>query len=110
MPTVQKSTKKRPALSQGGPKPKKAHVSKQVTSKHGVESVKKRRQPVTLPVEDINEEDSDEESGVVESGEENAEDDPVEDEMDVDSGLSKDTNGPLLCALAVLIILICSMN
>ena len=110
MPAIQKSTKKRPAPSQGGPKPKKAHISKQATSKHGVESVKRRRQPVTLPVEDIQEEDSDAESGVVESGEEDAEDDPVQDKMDVDTGLSKDANGPLLRALAAFIVLICAMN
>ncbi|KAH0828555.1 armadillo-type protein [Lanmaoa asiatica] len=92
MPTVQKSTKKRPASSQDGPKAKKAHISKQATSKDGDETVKKRRQPVTLPVKEIDEEDSDAEFGDLESGEENAEESLAKDEMDVDNGLSRDPN------------------
>ena len=110
MPIVQKSAKKRPAPSQDGPKFKKAHISKQATSKHSDESIKKRRQPVTLPVEEIEEEDSDEEFGDVESGEGNAEESPANDEMHVDSGLSKDPNGSPLGALAVLISLMRRMN
>lgn len=105
MPTVQKSTKKRPAPSQNGPRAKKAHISKQPTSKHRDDSVKKRRLPVTLPVNEINEDDSDEDSGDVESAEKSGEepDSPGKDEMEVDSGLSKDANGPSLSALACLI-------
>lgn len=110
MPAVQKSTKKRPGSSQGGPKAKKAHISKEATSKRIDESVKKRRQPVTLPVKEIDEDDSDEEFGDVESGVENAEESPAKDEMDVDSGPSKDANGSPLGALAVLVILMLSMN
>jgi pumilio family protein 6 len=110
MPAVQKSTNKRPAPSQDGPKRKKALISKPATSKHIDESVKKRRQPVTLPVKEIKEDDSDEEFSDVESGEENAEEGPAKDEMDVDSGLSKDANGSHLGALAVLIILMHGMN
>ena len=106
MPAVQK---KRPASFQDGRKAKKAHISKQTTSKHGDESVKKRRQPVTLPVKEINEEDSDEEFDDVESGD-STEESPVKDEMDVDYGSSKDANGPLLGALTILVILMCSMN
>lgn len=110
MPPVQKSTKKRLASSQDGPKAKKTHIAKQTISKHRDETVKKRRQPVTLPVKEINEEDSDQESGDVDSGEENAEQSPVNDEMDVDNELSKDTtNGPPLGALTVLIILMHSI-
>ncbi|KAJ7856725.1 armadillo-type protein [Mycena olivaceomarginata] len=40
--------KKRPAASQGGPKPKKAHVDKAATK-----SDKKRSRPVTLPARDV---------------------------------------------------------
>lgn len=105
MPAVQK---KRPASFQDGRKAKKARISKQ-TTKHGDESVKKRRQPVTLPVKEINEEDSDEEFDDVESGD-STEESPVKDEMDVDYGSSKDANGPLLGALTILVILMCSMN
>ncbi|KAF8128340.1 armadillo-type protein, partial [Boletus edulis] len=89
MPAVQRSAKKRPAPSQGGPKAKKAHISKQATSRHGNESVKKRRQPVTHPVDELKEQDSDEES---EDADESADERSAKDEMDVDNGLSKDPN------------------
>ncbi|KAF8443677.1 armadillo-type protein [Boletus edulis BED1] len=89
MPVVQRSAKKRPAPSQGGPKAKKAHISKQATSRHGNESVKKRRQPVTHPVDELKEQDSDEES---EDADESADERSAKDEMDVDNGLSKDPN------------------
>ncbi|KAG8221634.1 armadillo-type protein [Butyriboletus roseoflavus] len=94
MPAVQKITRKRPAPSQDGPTAKKGRILKQATSKHGDESVKKRKQPVTQPVKEINEEDVDEESDEAESGEENTEETPDKDEMEVDDGLSKDTYGP----------------
>ncbi|KAJ7139088.1 puf family RNA-binding protein [Mycena epipterygia] len=47
MAATQKSTKKRPAVTQGGPKPKKAHVEKPGKSD------KKRSRPVTLPARDV---------------------------------------------------------
>lgn len=105
MPAVQKTTKKRLAPSQDGPTAKKGRVSKQATSKLDDESVKKRKQPVTLPVTEIDEEDFDEESGDVESGEENA-----ASPMDVDNEPSKDTNGSFLGTFPVLITLMRSIN
>ncbi|KAF7368915.1 ARM repeat-containing protein [Mycena venus] len=52
-----KSTKKRPAVSQGGPKPKKVHVDKTAPK-----SDKKRSRPVTLPAREVRDaSDSDEE-------------------------------------------------
>jgi pumilio family protein 6 len=47
MVAASKSTKKRPAVSQGGPKPKKVHVEKPAKSD------KKRSRPVTLPARDV---------------------------------------------------------
>ncbi|KAJ7720293.1 armadillo-type protein [Mycena maculata] len=48
MAATQKSTKKRPAASQGGPKPKKVHVEKPAKSDN-----KKRSRPVTLPAREV---------------------------------------------------------
>ena len=105
MPAIQKITKKRPAPSQDGQKGKKARISTHAASKHGDESVKKRRQPVTLPIKEINEHDSDDEFGDEESGEENGEESPAGDEMDIDNGPSKDPNGLPLRALALVILI-----
>jgi pumilio homology domain family member 6 len=44
---TQKSSKKRPAPAQGGPKPKKLHVESGSLKAH----VKKRSRPVTLPLD-----------------------------------------------------------
>lgn len=65
------STKKRPAASQGGPKPKKVHVDKAAKS-----SDKKRSRPVTLPTRDVSDAtDSDED---------------LEDVEDVDEEIGQD--------------------
>jgi pumilio family protein 6 len=95
MPTLQKNAKKRPAPSQGGPKTKKPHVSKQTISKSSDENVKKRRHPVTLPVKEASDDGSeeDDEGDDVEGGEEIEVDAPEENEMAVDSALPKDPNG-----------------
>lgn len=97
MPVAQRNTRKRLPSSQGGPKAKKAHISKQATSKRSDDSVKKRRHPVTLSVKEMQEEDSDED--VLESADE--EENLAVDEMDMDSPLSKDANGPPFGALAL---------
>ncbi|KAJ7773430.1 armadillo-type protein [Mycena metata] len=63
MAAAQKSTKKRPAVSQGGPKPKKAHVEKPAKShaeKPAGKSDKKRSRPVTLPTREGEEDVEDE--------------------------------------------------
>ena len=102
MPAVRKTTKKRPAQSQDGQKAKRARISKRMPSKRSDETLKKRRQPVTLPVNEINERDSDEEDEAfedVESGDEDVKESFAKDGMDVDDGLSKDPNGPLFPAL-----------
>ncbi|KAF9218484.1 ARM repeat-containing protein [Gyrodon lividus] len=97
MPALQKNTKKRPASSQGGPKAKKPHISKQTTLKNNDENVKKRRHPVTLPVKEVSNEgseleDEDEDEDGEEGGEDIETDAPVGDEMVVDSALPKDPN------------------
>ncbi|KAG9311279.1 armadillo-type protein [Chiua virens] len=93
MPAVQKNAKKRPTSSQDGPKAKRPHISKQATAKHGDDDVKKRRQPVTLPIKEVNEEDSDDESGDIASGEDDDEVNSEKDEMAVEDGVPKDPNG-----------------
>lgn len=50
-----KAPRKRPASVQAGPKPKKAHVEK--SAKPSVEKGKRRSQPITMPIQEI--EDSD---------------------------------------------------
>ncbi|KIJ15752.1 hypothetical protein PAXINDRAFT_114116 [Paxillus involutus ATCC 200175] len=94
MPTLQKNAKKRPAPSQGGPKAKKPHVSKQTISKSSDENVKKRRHPVTLPVKEASDDGSeeDDEGDDVEGGDEIEVDAPEENEMAMDSALPKDPN------------------
>ncbi|KAJ7198843.1 armadillo-type protein [Mycena pura] len=77
MAAAPKPTKKRLATSQGGPKPKKAHVDK--SSKSAKPSDKKRSRPVTVPVKDDSESDSeveDIEDEADDGGEEN--DSPME--------------------------------
>lgn len=103
MPAIQKTTKKRSALSQDGPKGKRVRISKQTAFKHGDETLKKRRQPVTLPIKEIAEDESDDEFGDEESGEDDAEENPAEDEMDADDDApSTVPNGTLLRSFAVL--------
>ena len=87
-----KTTKKRSAASQAGPKPKKIHLDKSEKSVVDNESKKvKRGRPVTLPRRDEHESSSDE-------GEES---DSLDDEQDmqVDSPPVKDPNGPLFSFL-----------
>ncbi|KAJ7661236.1 puf family RNA-binding protein [Mycena rosella] len=77
MAAAQKSTKKRPAVSQGGPKPKKAHVEKPAKSD------KKRSRPVTLPAREVHSaSDSEAEPEDIEAIE--AEADDVDEAMEQD--------------------------
>lgn len=59
---------------------------------------------MTLPINEINEQDFEDEFDDAESGEDNAEESPAGDEMAVDNGPPKDTNGTLLRTLAALVI------
>ncbi|KAI6121177.1 armadillo-type protein [Pisolithus sp. B1] len=72
MPTVQRSTKKRPSASQAGPAAKKVRVT---PTNAREEVVKKRKQPITLSVRESDDESSDE-----------GDEDELEDEEDVGSG------------------------
>ncbi|KAF7377819.1 PUM-HD domain-containing protein [Mycena sanguinolenta] len=54
------ASKKRPAASQGGPKPKKVHVDKSAVA---TKADRKRSRPVTLPAKDSDATDSDEDLG-----------------------------------------------
>ncbi|KAJ7471227.1 armadillo-type protein [Mycena galericulata] len=75
MAAAHKSVKKRPAVSQGGPKPKKAHVEKPAKS-----DSKKRSRPVTLPARDVQSASDSE----VEDNDIEAEADDVDEEMEQD--------------------------
>ncbi|KAJ7148678.1 armadillo-type protein [Mycena crocata] len=89
MAAAQKSTKKRPAVSQGGPKPKKVHVDK------SAKSDKKRSRPVTLPARDV-QSASDSEAEDVE-GEGNDLDEEMDEEespMEVDDDAPKMQKDP----------------
>ncbi|KIM72847.1 hypothetical protein PILCRDRAFT_829556 [Piloderma croceum F 1598] len=84
MAATQKSSKKRPATTQSGPTPKKAHLTKPAKGKETVAD-KKRSRPVTLAVQDENY-DSEEDFEGFDGGEDDMGLD-VEvraDEMDVD--------------------------
>ncbi|KAH7890344.1 armadillo-type protein [Phlebopus sp. FC_14] len=93
MPALQKTSKKRPAPNQDGPRAKKLHIAKQTLSKSSDENVKKRRQPVTLPAKEESDDDSEEED---EGGDIDVEDVPedslAQDDMNVDSAVLKDPN------------------
>ncbi|KAJ6475719.1 armadillo-type protein [Mycena vitilis] len=85
MAAAPKSTKKRQAVSQGGPKPKKAHVEK--SSK----SDKKRSRPVTLPARDVpspDDSDAEEEDLEVEA------DDAMDEEVEQDEYAMDVTDAP----------------
>ena len=91
MSTLQKKSRKRLPASQGGPAAKKGRIA---PAKSRDDTVKKRRHPVTLPVEAENDEESDEidEEGAVQS-EAEVEEIPFEkDEMVIDHP-QKDPNG-----------------
>ncbi|KAJ7158057.1 armadillo-type protein [Mycena filopes] len=90
MAAAQKSTKKRPATSQGGPKPKKAHVEKPAKShaeKPAGKSDKKRSRPVTLPTREVESAESDleEEEAVEDEGLDAMEEDLEQDEFAMDT-------------------------
>ena len=88
MATAQKVSKKRPAPTQAGPTPKKAHLTKSA-SKQQVKTTadKKRSRPVTLPIQEDNGSASESEEAFddLEGGEDNLELDEVleRDEMDM---------------------------
>ncbi|KAH7923040.1 ARM repeat-containing protein [Leucogyrophana mollusca] len=98
MPALQKSSNKRPAPSQGGPKSKKPHIAKPPASKaksDGPDGNKKRSRPVTLPMkEDSDSEDDEEDSDDLEDVVDAEESQKVDggDEMIVDSIQPKDPN------------------
>lgn len=101
MAASQKSSKKRPASSQVGPTPKKAHLAKPTKGKEPAE--KKRSRPVTLPIqaEDSASEDAFEElEGDLDDLV--SEEEVQGDEMDVDlsNAPPKDPNGLLLSFLS----------
>lgn len=83
-----KPTKKRLATSQGGPKPKKAHVDK--SSKSAKPSDKKRSRPVTVPVKDESESDSE-----VEDIEDEAAEDEADGGEENDSPMETDDPPPI---------------
>lgn len=96
MATTQKLSKKRPATTQSGPTPKKAHLTKPAKGKQTVAD-KKRSRPVTLAVQDENYNSEEEDfQGFDESGDDMRLDVEVRaNEMDVDSSNvpPKDPNG-----------------
>jgi len=96
MAATQKSSKKRPATTQSGPTPKKAHLTKPAK---GTETIadKKRSRPVTLAVQDENYDSEEDDFEGFYEGEDNMglNVDVGVDEMDVDSSNTppKDPNG-----------------
>ncbi|KAJ6551671.1 puf family RNA-binding protein [Mycena capillaripes] len=82
MVAAQKSTKKRPAASQGGPKPKKVHVEK------AAKSDKKRSRPVTLPAREVQSASDSEAEDVEEEA------DAMDDEMEQDEFPIEGTEAP----------------
>lgn len=106
MAAAQKSNKKRPATSQSGPTPKKAHLEK-------AKSEKKRSRPITLPVrEAASASDSEGDQDDLDVGAEDDwvdEDDAAGDAMDEDTPAApisnlppKDPNGtPSMCIITV---------
>lgn len=94
MPGLQSASKKRPAVSQGGPKSKKQHSENPSSTKLEEGKIQKRSRPVTqpIPVSGLSDEDEDEDEDNFE--EEEVEDQEiVPDEMIVDGASSKDPNG-----------------
>ena len=94
MAATQKSSKKRPASTQAGPTPKKAHLAKPAKGKESA-SEKKRSRPVTLQVQDESSEDEDDFGDFGGAEDETILDEEVAgDEMDVhSSNAPKDPNG-----------------
>lgn len=111
MPASTKTSQKRPAPSQAGPKAKKAHIEKNgyITP---ADKGKKRSQPVTAPLKDdisgSSEEEGEDEPQEFQ-GEEDGDDELVEDESEeqITSAISRDPNGTFsrLCRLALIHIL-----
>jgi len=95
MPGLQNGSKKRPAVSQGGPKSKKQHSDSR--SKFEDEKLQKRSRPVTQPIQggglsDDEDEDNEDDENFGDEGEAvNQEIDT--DKMIVDTAASKDPNG-----------------
>ncbi|KAI6000909.1 armadillo-type protein [Pisolithus albus] len=94
MTTVQRSTKKRPSASQAGPTAKKVRVTPTIARE---EVVKRRKQPVTLPVresdgESSDEGDEDQLEDVAELEDEGADAGSQPAEMSVDAAGQKDSN------------------
>jgi hypothetical protein len=98
MPGLQNASRKRPAVSQGGPKLKKQHSENPSSTKFEEGKVQKRSRPVTqpIPANGLSDEDEDEDEDEDNFEEEEAEDQEiVSDEMIVDDAISKDPNGML---------------
>lgn len=95
MPGLQSGSKKRPAVSQGGPKSKKLHSEKPPLAKLEKEKIQKRSRPVTQPVPEsgLSDDDEDEGGDGMTFGDEAGDQDIVVDEMIVDNAPSKDPNG-----------------
>jgi len=91
MPGLQSVSKKRPAVSQGGPKSKKRH-SEKPSAKFEEEKLQKRSRPVTQPMqESMLSDDGDD------GDEDNFDEEPGDQEIDagdmiVDDAPSKDPN------------------
>ncbi|KAJ8592557.1 ARM repeat-containing protein [Rhizopogon salebrosus TDB-379] len=94
MPGLQSGSRKRPAVSQGGPKSKKLHSEKPPLAKLEKEKIQKRSRPVTQPVPESGLSDDDEDEGEdgMTFGDEAGDQDIVADEMIVDNAPSKDPN------------------
>lgn len=94
MPGLQSVSKKRPAVSQGGPKSKKHQSENSSLTKFEEGKVQKRSRPVTqpiIPASGLSDEDEDEDEDNFEE-EEPEDQEIVPDEMIVDGASSKDPN------------------
>ncbi|KAG2138425.1 armadillo-type protein [Suillus bovinus] len=94
MPGLQNASKKRPAVSQGGPKSKKQHSENPSLTKFEEGKAQKRSRPVTQPIisaSGLSDEDEDEDEENFEE-EELEDQEIVPDEMIVDGAFSKDPN------------------
>ncbi|KAJ6535952.1 armadillo-type protein [Mycena vulgaris] len=88
MAAAQKSTKKRPAVSQGGPKPKKAHVEKPAKSD------KKRSRPVTLPAREVHSASDSEAEAEADADDIEAEADDIDEGMEQDDAPMETSDAP----------------
>jgi pumilio family protein 6 len=92
MPGLQSGSKKRPAVSQGGPKSKKQHSD--LRSKFEDEKLQKRSRPVTQPIQGSGLSDDEDEDEDDEGDEGEAINQEIDtDKMIVDTAASKDPNG-----------------